>query len=360
MEPTPSPRVTSPEPSSLVEALLHLPNDKRLINLILHGKLDRSKGLWELAKRLGELAVKPEIAKAVLIHADSTWGKFFDRADSEVRLDELIEAASSEEHAVAKVVPVSPSELAKISVEVEWLIEDLLADQTYGLFTGSTGVGKTQLIIQLGLSLAKGVPWLGYKTKKSRVLHSSLEMGANELQYFNAKLMSGFTLEESSEIYHYLPVGQPISLLTDEGRDAYLQYVEDYDVFIFDTVSSSTHLSMLDESSAPGIVAFFTKLAQDYGKTVIAIAHDSKAKQTDNRAENVYGHRLLIDRASMICRVEKAPTGLILSWPKVRLAKEPESMVYERDVETLWLSSSGKIQQAEVAIKKGPVDDLFG
>ena len=124
---------------------------------------------------------------------------------------------------------------------------------------------------------------------------------------------------------------------------------------------------MLDEASAPGIVAFFTTLTQVHGKTVLAISHDSKAKQSDNRAENVYGHRLLIDRAAAVIRVDKSGADAIqISWPKVRLGREPESLIYDRDPDTLWLSG-GQVQQARVEKKAretiesiGGYDDIFG
>lgn len=317
--------------------------------------------MYQLARQLGEANLAEDSIRVLLEFADSRWGKFFDRPDSSLRIDSLLEKAREKRTAlVSVVVPLKPSELTELAGETEWLIEDILAKETYGLITGSTGVGKSQIAIQLGISLAKGMHWLNHAVTRSRVLFSSLEMGINELQYFNKKLISGSPLNEDEDIFHYLPVGQPLSLLTKEGRDFYLQFIEDYDVFIFDTLSSSTHLSMLDEATAPGIVAFFTQLTQTYQKTVIALGHDVKQQAKDNRAENMYGHRLLIDRSSMVMRIDKAGDGLTISYPKVRLAKPPESMQYDRDLETLWLKDP--MPKAPKDVKKVEVakDDMFG
>lgn len=351
--------------TTLFQALLEVPNNKQLIQLLLEGgKKDRSSAIYQLARQLGEANLPEESVRVLLEFADSRWGKFFDRPDSSVRIESLLEKASEKRTSLVSVtegiVPLKPSELTAMAGETEWLIEGLLAKNTYGLITGSTGVGKSQIAIQLGISLAKGINWLTHKVERSRVLFSSLEMGVNELQYFNEKLVGGSPLNESEDIFHYLPIGQPLSILTQEGRDFYLQFVEDYDVFIFDTLSSSTHLSMLDEATAPGIVAFFTQLTQSYEKTVVAIGHDVKQQAKDDRAENMYGHRLLIDRSSMVMRVDKAGDGLVITYPKVRLAKPPEPMQYDRSPETLWLSNpmtkvSKDVKKVEIA-----KDDLFG
>lgn len=347
----------------LHHALLEVPSDSKLIELILHGgKKDRSTAIYQLARQLGELNLSDGTIRTLLEFADEKWGKFFKRNDSSIRLDSLMEKANEVRPVshLTTVKPLKPSQLAEAAGEIDWLIEGVLATQTYGLISGSTGVGKSQVAIQLGISLAKGINWLTHATKKSRVLFSSLEMGANELQYFNEKLVGGSPINEEEDIFHYLPIGEPVSLLTEEGRDFYLQFIDDYDVFIFDTVSSSTHLSMLDEATAPGIVAFFTRLTQQYQKTVVALGHDVKQAQKDNRAENMYGHRLLIDRASMIMRIDKAGDGLIISYPKVRLARAPESLQYDRDPATLWLKSAAIAIELPKGKNESFKDSLFG
>lgn len=356
------------EGTSKERALLEVPNDPELIKLILQGRnpKDRSGDLFYLSRKLGELNISNGSIQTLLQFADERWGKFLKREDRSERLQALVNAAEEvrpRDSFFENLRPLRPSELAEAAVEVNWLVEGILATQTYGLITGSTGVGKSQLAIQMGFNLAKGCNWLQYQCTKSRVLYASLEMGTNELGYFNEKICKGMPLNEEEDVFHYLPVGQPLSLLTEEGRQFYLQYIDDYDVFIFDTVSSSTHLSMLDDATAPGIVAFFTRLNQTYGKTVIALGHDVKSIK-DNRAESMYGARLLMDKSSMILRVDKAGDGLTLSFPKVRLAREPEPMNYDRDPDTLWLSGGTTSAAVKVKVEKkfdaADKDNLFG
>ena len=264
------------------------------------------------------------------------------------------------------MLPMSLSELHAKSPTVDWLIDGILAKNTYGLITGSTGVGKTQLALQLAMCLAKGTDWDNRTLEKSRVLFGSHEMGHNELAYFMSKLVQGMALNEETDVLHVLPVGEPVSLLQEEGRNFYLQHVDKYDVFIFDTLSSSTHLSMLHEDSAPGIVAFFNMLTARYGKTVIAIGHDRKEaiRQRNARAEDMYGARLIMDKSSAIVRVEKYDEEHVtVGYPKVRLAKEPFSAVYARNSETLWLtrtSLSPNTRRGGGKNEKSTISDLFG
>jgi hypothetical protein len=219
------------------------------------------------------------------------------------------------------------------------------------------------------MCLAKGTDWDNRTLTKSRVLFGSHEMGHNELAYFMAKLSQGMVLNEETDVFHVLPVGEPVSLLQEEGRNFYLQHVDNYDVFIFDTLSSSTHLSMLHEDSAPGIFRFFSELTARHGKTVLAIGHDRKEaiRQKNTRAEDMYGARLLMDKSSAILRVEKYDEEHVtLAYPKIRLAKEPMPTVYARNSETLWLTrtslspSNHKITVGGGKNQKPGRDNIFG
>jgi len=297
---------------------------------------------------LGESSVRPEATDTLIRYADKRWGKFSTRPDAEERYAQLFDHYLAKYRApsnqLKQVKPVSLAQLKAETPDVEWAIEGLLAKYTYGLITGPTGVGKSTLAMQIGIPWSKGGEWNDWVFPKARVLYGSLEMGPNEILYFTDKLQLGLPLGPE-DIFHMLPVGQTVSVLTQEGRDFYLQYVDDYDVFMFDTVSSSTHLPMLDERTAPGIVNFFGEL-NGMGKTVVALGHDTKdaAKAGILRAESMYGHRLLMDRASLIARMEmedlEDDEHVTIIWPKVRLAKKPATAVYLKDPQTLWLTKT--------------------
>lgn len=335
------------EGASLNEALLAVPNDPKLVKLIQQGEPGhpegRSGALYKLAAQLGELGVSPENAKTIIAYADSRWGKFLKRKDGQLRIDQLLDKFFDSKPAslLQGLVPVHANKLKDIAPEADWIIDGLLLRKTYAIITGGTGVGKSQLGMQLARAFAKGEMWDNYQLEKSRVLYGSHEMNVGEIQEFNKKLELAMPLEDD-DVFDFVPAGFTISLLTEEGRSFYLQYIDQYDVFFFDTASSSTHLAMLDERSGIGLVEFFNTLIA-HGKTVIILGHDTKeaARNGHNRAEDGYGHRLLIDRASLIIRVSKwgdSKEHVTVGFPKVRLGKEPPTTVYARNEQTLWLT----------------------
>lgn len=332
--------------------MLAVPDNDKLRQLLLYGDSHspegRSGALYKLACRLGESGVSPAHTQALIEFADKRWGKFKDRNDWSERLQSLLDEADKRRPAnkFDKYKPVDIYTLEEQAPETDWLIPNILAKGTYMLVTGGTGIGKSQLTLQLGMALAKGSQWNDLIMEKSRVVYGSHEMSANEVVYFTSKLRKGMDLDRERDIFHVLPIGYTVSLLTDEGRKFYLQYLDDYDVFIFDTVSSSTHLAMLDEATAPGIVAFFDMLTSE-GKTVIALGHDTKdaVRHSGARAEDMSGHRYLMDRASTIVRISgdvEDDEHVTLTWPKIRLGRKLSPTPYVRDLETLWLTKTSE------------------
>jgi hypothetical protein len=323
--------------------------DPKIVHLCRYGGdgKDRSSALFNLAAVLGEQGVRPEVAITLIKYADEEWGKFSKRQDWQERIAQLFDKYSQAYKPTAflhDIKPMSLTRLKEVTPEVNWAVQDLLAKQTYGLITGSTGVGKSTFAMQFGMAWAKGGEWNDYQFEKSRILFGSHEMGPNEVLYFSEKLQLPCPMGDE-DIFHVLPIGQTVSVLTPQGRDFYLQYIDDYDVFMFDTVSSSTHLPMLDERSGPGLVAFFHEIT-GMGKTVIALGHDIKdaKKQGILTAESMYGHRILMDQASLIIRLDQEDPEddehVTVIFPKVRLARKPKAAVYYKDPATLWMSKT--------------------
>ncbi len=336
--------------------------DEKLLHLLQYGGdgSDRSGALYKLASCLGEQGIRPEVAITLIKYADQEWGKFAKRADWQERIGQLFSRYSEAYKPTAFLAGIKPLSLTQLkdeTPEIEWAIEGLLAKNTYGLITGGTGAGKSTFAMQFGMAWSKGGEWNDYNfaNTKARILFGSHEMGPNEVLYFSESLQIACPMGED-DVFHVLPIGQTVSVLTQQGRDFYLQYADDYDVFMFDTVSSSTHLPMLDERTAPGLVSFFHELT-GLGKTVVALGHDIKdAKRAGNlTAESMYGHRLLMDQSSLIIRLDQEDPEddehVTFIFPKVRLARKPKAAVYYKDPTTLWMT---KTQDTPFQRKKSP------
>lgn len=60
-----------------------------------------------------------------------------------------------------------------------WLVRDFLLRQAIGGLLGNSWLGKTPLLYQLGLCVAAGIPFLGRKVRKGRVLYFDYENGTD-------------------------------------------------------------------------------------------------------------------------------------------------------------------------------------
>lgn len=345
---------------SLEEALLKVPNDPRLTDLILHGKSeDRSGALFRLAARLGELNLDLKTTETILRFSDSRWGKFSEREDLEERIESLIEISQSKrtEFDLSFFKPLSINELLETSPQVNWLMTNLIMEKTISLITGGTGVGKSQLALQLAISLSSKMNWLNYEVPtQSRVLYSSVEMSHPELAGFLKKMNPNIPTDCQLKV---LPVGQTISLMTTEGQDFYRQFVDDFDVLVIDTLGASTHTSLSDEESARQILMFLEELRRNL--TILVVHHDAK-HSTGGRTEDVYGSRLFGDRASTVLRLSKprSPTeeGIDLTFSKIRMAQEPAVLRLQR-TDSLWYTPTDFTPRVVINKIKSKGDDLF-
>jgi KaiC/GvpD/RAD55 family RecA-like ATPase len=62
--------------------------------------------------------------------------------------------------------------------EPPWTVEGLFQAQTVNLLVGDSGIGKTPLMVQLGVAVASGTPFLGRRTRRGSVLYADFESPA--------------------------------------------------------------------------------------------------------------------------------------------------------------------------------------
>ncbi len=60
---------------------------------------------------------------------------------------------------------------AQASVAQPYLVDGLVPARSLGMFVGNPGIGKTPFAMQMGLSIAAGIPFLGRATTKGSVLY---------------------------------------------------------------------------------------------------------------------------------------------------------------------------------------------
>lgn len=171
------------------------------------------------------------------------------------------------------------------------LIKGVLRQGHKMLIAGSSKAGKSFCLIELGLALAHGKPWLGFECKKSKVLYINLEIdeasfvnrcnNVHEIMKYPESDLENFT------VWNLRGLSQPLYKLSPK----IIKRVRDcnYDVIILDPVYK---VQSGDENAAGDIAAFtneFDRIATELGVSMIYCHHHSKGNQGGKRA---------IDRAS--------------------------------------------------------------
>jgi hypothetical protein len=69
------------------------------------------------------------------------------------------------------------ADVDKVTIRQDWLVSDFLFCGDIGMIYGASGSGKSFLAVDMGLSIARGVPFLGKDTRKGGVLYQAGEGG---------------------------------------------------------------------------------------------------------------------------------------------------------------------------------------
>lgn len=72
---------------------------------------------------------------------------------------------------------VSWADLDKPGREIEYLIDDWMTEGDVSILGGAPGSGKSFIAIDMGMALARGVPWLGKETQPALVIYQAGEGG---------------------------------------------------------------------------------------------------------------------------------------------------------------------------------------
>lgn len=305
----------------------------------------RSSALMRLAYTCAELRMSDEEAYAILRNADDRWGKFKGRRDQTKRLLDLVNRARHKypidpEATVDGLTVYSWNEIKQIEVHIDWLIPGILQRQGIMVISSKPGVGKTQMTMQMLLSLALGKPMLGWEiTEPRKVAFVSMEMGLAEIKIFLEEMDSILTDEERVLLHtNFLVIPLGHSLLFDQSADKKKieQFLEAHhpEVVGFDSLSKTT-MASLDEVNTKAVMDFADNIRMNYDCSVVFIHHDRKAQIGNRRPKNledIYGSFYITATATTVIGLwQNAQTFEIeISYLKVRLAQAPKTQIVVR------------------------------
>jgi len=201
-------------------------------------------------------------------------GNEVDASKRELDEDGLPQSISLEK-ALENLPPLAPA-----------LIEGILRKGHKMLISGSSKAGKSFLLMQLAIALAKGREWLGFKCKKSSVLYVNLEIDSASCMNRFAEIYKRLDIEPKDDEFLYVWNLRGKSMPLDKLMPTLIRRVNSrgVDVVIIDPIYK---VITGDENKATDMAKFtnlFDKLCLETGVAVIYSHHHSKGEQGFKRA----------------------------------------------------------------------------
>lgn len=366
------------KPVSLVDVLLNrqLPTAAKKYLQEGYESLDRSNDLMHFAYLLAEHGFSRDDSYALLEMADIKWGKFTERDDKELRLQEIVDRASvrfSEPLTIDLSLGLAATDerrvlgwnsLLKSDRKVEWVVEDFLRKRGFTLLIANTGVGKSTFALNLAVSLFLVDEFLKKKVTQTneKVLYVSTEMAEEEVKYFIellSRTLPPDVIERLEDHVHFYAPGHAIYLNDESGRDVYEELLSagGYTGVVIDTLSASTSGSLSEESVSRPIADFIDKTIRGkYGCWVVLLHHPRKTTDAHgrNRAisiDDTYGARIMIDRANTVLHLDRAGrdnTHFILNTLKGRFSAS-NAPIFMRKTTSLWFEPVESLPTPSVA-----------
>ena len=194
-----------------------------------------------------------------------------------------------------------------------WLVENYLVSGSYAAIVGEPGAGKSLLAIEMGLSVANGLPMFGQRVQKGRVLYVVAEgqggFGRRALAWLEARL--------TSDVQHPAPPGQFIVLpvavnLTDPAAvRAFLgqakAHADEPRVVVWDTLNQNMGGANENDSEAMGAVNTAARaIRATWPEAAVVLVHHGRKKDGKIR-----GHSSLEGALDTIIGVEQDVPGIV-------------------------------------------------
>ena len=226
---------------------------------------------------------------------------------------------------------------------VEFLIDQLLPEKAFTMMYGSPGSGKSFLAIDMALSVANGVPWQGYETKRGAVLYIAGEgVGGFGKRW---KAWSKHKGMDKTHDMHVLPVA--VNFMDEEEITRLLYTIDRLDkqfsMVVVDTVHRSMHGA--EENSASEMARFIDAcdtIQRHTGGTMLAVHHSGK-----NSAQGARGSNSLLGAVSTSLMVGKSDDIVTL-----RVEKQKDAEPIEGDLRFNMLVVPASISETSVVLEK--------
>lgn len=201
---------------------------------------------------------------------------------------------------------ISAPDLQKANLPpVRFLVEGILPGGT-GLLTAASKIGKSWMVLDMGLCIASGVPFLGHETAPCGVLYLALEDSLHRLQSRMNKVLGG---KAAPPLFYFTTEAPKLDGGLLETLDGHLKQHPDTKLIIIDTLQKVRGLALTRESGyaqdyreMETIKAFMDKR----GVSVLFVHHTRKMKDDDDPFNMISGTNGIMGAADTIWMITKA------------------------------------------------------
>lgn len=189
----------------------------------------------------------------------------------------------------------------------------LLVAATFALLAGRPGFGKTWLVLQLAIAIAKGTLWLGLKTTRGRVGVISLELHRHTLQQ-RLRVLLGEE-REGLEGIRLIARGKQLDLLDGRTEHELVDWIHKHrlDVVIIDPLSRCHTADENDAQEMGQVLRCIERICEKTNCCILLVHHERKGLPGSNGHDDldaVRGSSRLLSDPSLVLRL-KSEKGLL-------------------------------------------------
>jgi len=285
---------------------------------------------------------------SILLDADERWGKFSRRDD---RLDQLTNIVGLARLKRPEKLNTGDYDLPlmglrsflSLDMPVRWVIPGLVPESSLTCLVSRSGVGKTQLSLQLAMHLALGRSYLGFKIDQPRkIAFLSLEMAAPNLHQFLETMTYGYSTEDLATLEENLaiiPYGHGLYLDKNKDQLRVLTALEAYapeGIFI-DSLTTSIGESSNSDEAINYSVNFYKREFIVKRSMFVWVIHHFRKSQVGNKKprelDDLRGSGTIGQHADLVLSLWSEASGdICLSSLKTRMSVElPEIHIRRTD-----------------------------
>lgn len=268
----------------------------------------RSSAMMRMAYHCVEMGMTNEESYVILLNCDDRWGKYKKRTvESRAKVLTGMIAHARNEKAIQAELRLNDyepmytiNELFNLDFsKIDWIYDEVLADNSVGVIASDPGVGKTSFSFQLGLHIALNKDFIGWNSglqTGQNVGFFQYEMDTRQSGHFLSNMVPGFSQLEKTILeqrFRILPTGYAVPLDKPHEQQKILDYVDQHELnfLMFDSLKAVTGLK---EERVDNFMNFVNKeLRAERGCTVWIIHHNRKAgsegRSGEQTLDDLYG-----------------------------------------------------------------------